>query len=67
MMPRRPGEITPRRAAQILGVHRNTIYSWCDAALNGEPCILPRDSVRRTVTKRLWLVREVIVSLSETA
>lgn len=65
MMPRRPGEISPRRAAQILGVHKLTIYRWCDAAINGEPGMIPRGAVRKTATKRIWLQRSAIDEIAE--
>lgn len=28
-----PGEVTPRRAARLLGVHQETTYRWCKEAV----------------------------------
>lgn len=44
-----PGEITPRRAARLLGIHEETVYRWCRGAFNGGRS--PLDGwVRRSVT-----------------
>jgi len=34
---RRPGKISPTKAARLLGVHVNTVYTWCRRAVNGRP------------------------------
>jgi hypothetical protein len=34
---KRRGKISPTRAANILGVHINTVRSWCQKAVAGEP------------------------------
>jgi hypothetical protein len=33
---KRPGFVSPARAADILDVHRNTVYGWATKALAGE-------------------------------
>lgn len=34
---RRPGKVSPSRAAKITGRHQNTVYNWCRKAVAGEP------------------------------
>jgi hypothetical protein len=35
-MTKRQGYVSPARAANILGVHRNTVYGWAMDAIAGE-------------------------------
>ena len=48
----RPGEVSARRAARILGVHPKTVRTWCRKARKGERSPLPSGSVRRTPGER---------------
>lgn len=34
---RKPGKVSPSRAARMSGRHQNTIYNWCRKAVAGEP------------------------------
>jgi len=47
--------VTPRRAARLLGIHKETVYRWCRDAVEGKKSRL-RD-VRRSVTGR-YLIAE---------
>lgn len=43
-----PGEITPRRAARMLGIHEDTVYRWCQEALEERGPL--RGAVRKSIT-----------------
>ena len=51
---RKPGFISPRRAAKIIGVHSNTVYAWCQRAVRGEPAKLRRVE-QNEVTGYYWI------------
>jgi len=53
---------SPRRAAEVLHVHRNTIYSWCMRAVNGEPSRL-RHVDRHPITGYLSIPETEIARL----
>lgn len=55
-----PGEITPRRAARMLGVHQETIYRWCKDAIAGRESRLT-GFVRQSVTGRYFIDSAAIV------
>ena len=63
-----PGRISPSKAARMLDVHINTIYSWCQKAINGEPSKLT--DVVQHVTGYFWIsldeVRELRKSIRRT-
>jgi len=59
-MARREGEITPARAAKLLGVHRDTIYRWVIAALDNRRGRLDRDDVRKDVTGYIWVMKSKV-------
>lgn len=63
-----PGRISPSKAARMLGVHVDTIRSWCAKAIAGEPSKL-RD-VEQHITGYYWLsldeVRELRKSVQRT-
>jgi len=43
---RKKGFVSPTKAARFLGVHVNTVYSWCKRAESGSPTRL--QNVERT-------------------
>lgn len=34
---RQRGKLSPTQVARRLGVHKNTVYAWCRAAVKGRP------------------------------
>ena len=58
MSPARPTEVSPRRAAALLGAHVKTVRKWCDAAVRGEPS--PIGPVRVTGTGRYFIDRDSV-------
>ena len=56
-----PGEVTPRRAARLLGVHSETIYRWCHDAIDGRQSKLT--GVRKSITGRFFIRRETIEAM----
>jgi hypothetical protein len=58
-----PDEITPRRAAKILGVHQETIYRWCQDALAGKKSRLT-GHVRRSITGRYFISTSAVFRIS---
>ena len=63
-MPRKKGEISPRKAAKLVGVHIDTMYEWCRAAHRGKPSMLD-GAVRRDSTKHYWINREFVDDLAD--
>lgn len=55
------GKISPTRAAQLLDVHPNTVYSWCHRATNGEPSKL-ENVERHPLTGRYSIDYEEIMA-----
>ena len=60
----RRGFMSPARAARILGVHRNTVYGWAIAAVEGEDSRLS-EVERHPVTGRLEIATEDIKGILE--
>lgn len=56
-----PRWIPARKAAQMLNVHRYTIYRWAERAENGSPYRLQR--VRRDVNQRLFVDAEEVLDM----
>ena len=48
----RRGSMSPARAAQVLGVHRNTVYGWARDAAAGEQSKI-KEVERHPVTRYL--------------
>lgn len=55
------GRISPAKAASILGVHINTVYAWCQKAVNGEPSKLY--DVKQHVSGYYWISLEEVQEL----
>ena len=55
---RKPGKISPNKAARMLGVHPNTVRNWASKVLEGQVSCL------RNVEKNK-LTRYVFISLSD--
>jgi transposase len=53
-MPRRKGELTPRQVAKETGTHKNTVYNWARAALEGRPSPL-KGHTRRDATGHIFI------------
>lgn len=53
--------ISPAKAARMLGVHYNTVLSWCRAAIDGEPS--PLADVQQHVTGYYWIAVSEIRAL----
>lgn len=51
---RKPGKISPTRVARMLGVHINTVHTWCQKAVAGEPTRL-KNVERNNVTGYYWV------------
>ena len=60
---RKQGEITVGRAAQVLGVHRRTVYYWTEKARHGEPS--PLSYVRQTVAGQIRVSASEVSSLRD--
>ena len=58
----RDEEVSPRWAAEYLGVHLQTVYRWCRDAIDGKTTRVRH--VRRDFLGRFWLKREEIRSLT---
>lgn len=58
---RKSGKVSPSRVAQILNVHRNTVYKWCKQAVSGKPTVL-RKVTQNELTGYYWIeLAEVLV------
>jgi transposase-like protein len=51
---KQPGEVTPRRAARILGVHEETVYRWCKDAVDEDKGHF-RGAARRSVVNWYYI------------
>lgn len=51
-------EVSPIRAARLLGINRATVYRWCRDAAAGRPSKIQQ--VRCTVTGRWFIPRDEI-------
>lgn len=60
---RRPGRIGPRKAASILGVHYNTVLTWCQKSVAGEPSML--FDVEQHITGYYWISLDEIRTLKK--
>lgn len=49
----KPGELTVKRAAEVLGVSKATVYRWAESRLSAEKS--PLEYVRRDPSRRLYL------------
>lgn len=65
-MGRFKGHISPAKAARMLGVHRNTVYTWARKAVKGEESKLS-DVKRHTVTGYLSIPLEEVHRLRSEA
>ncbi len=63
-MPRRQGEMSPRRAAKVLGVHRDTIYRWCRETMGGKETMLD-EAVRADDTGHYYLDAERVKDIAD--
>lgn len=61
-MAKRPGEIGLTRAADLLGVHADTLRRWCSASAAGEAPrrAPPREALRQDYSGRWWVRRSWI-------
>ena len=59
---RRPGKISPTKVAGILGVHINTVHTWCKKAVTGEKSKL-KNVERNPVTGYYWVDLEEVKEL----
>lgn len=57
------GEITPQRAARILEVHRETVYRWCQEAIEGRGPM--KGAVRQSVTGWYYIDSKAVKILAE--
>ena len=58
-MVKRKGDISPRQAADMIGVHPNTVYRWCEMADAGEGSPLA-GVVRKDETGHWWIRKEAL-------
>lgn len=52
-------EVTPARAAKLLGINLETVYRWCHATIDGDGTTR-FTRVRRSVTGRFFIDRDDI-------
>lgn len=48
-----PGRISPAKAAEMLGLHHNTVLAWCKAAIEGRPSKL--SDVEQYINGYYWI------------
>lgn len=60
-----PGEVTPRRAARLLGIHEGTVYRWCQEAMDGNGKL--RGAVRKSITGWYYIDAKAIENLGKAA
>lgn len=66
-MARLPDELSPRIAADRLGIHINTIYRWIDLVRAGVPTRLRRGDVRTDLTGHHWLKKPAVDALAKSS
>lgn len=59
---RKQGKISPTKVASILGVHVNTVHTWCQRAVNGHPSKL-KSVERNPATGYYWVDLEEVQNL----
>lgn len=59
---KRRGKVSPTRVAGILGVHVNTVHSWCQKAVAGEPSKLTKVE-QHPATGYYWLDLDEVLDL----
>ena len=60
---RRQGRVSPTKVARMLGVHINTVHTWCQKAVAGEPSKL-KNVERNNATGYYWVDLEEVKELS---
>lgn len=56
------GEITPQRAARMLGVHVGTVYRWCQVAVDGDGPLV--GMVRKSITGWYYIDAQAIEDIA---
>jgi hypothetical protein len=60
-----PGRVSVSKAARIVGVHYNTMYSYCHKALNGKPSVIKdvqQDAHNKYITVSLVEVKTIAIN-----
>lgn len=60
---RQKGRISPRKAATLLGVHYNTVITWCQRAVRGEAS--PLHDVSQHVNGYYWISLAEVTALRQ--
>lgn len=58
------GKVSPSRVAQMLNVHRNTVYKWCKQAVSGKPTVLTKVT-QNELTGYYWVELSEVLAVQK--